>query len=479
MTPPTDSIRCHLLVIFAAALVAIASARDYPGGWNDGSRLATVESLVERGTWAIDDSPFLATTQDKLFIDGHYYSDKSPVPAVLMAGEYFFWRTITGLTAHSRPDRFCQFLTLGTSGLAYVLAVWSIFRLGRPMRLPLGLRLILTASFAVATVAPAYIRHVNNHMLLLGVTAILLVEAVWLGHEGRRAPMMRLIGIGTLTGLAYTIDLGAGPVILLGAGCHVLFRCGWRAALIVGAAALPWVASHHALNYLIGGTWVPANANPEYLSWPGSPFDSTTMTGGWNHASVGAFALYAVDLLIGKRGFLGHNLALYLAVPATIWSLWTLSRKRQRGERPELVLATGWCVGVWLLYAATSTNYSGACCSVRWFVPLLAPGYFVLAVFLRERPEFRRDFVVLSLWGAAMSPLMWWKGPWMLRMVPQYWVFVGGAAASWGVVRWLDWRRAYTQDTGSVSRRLGDTSTPGQRPRSQSAISSTAKRSVA
>src|SRR5207248_10732381 len=111
-----------------------------------------------------------------------------------------------------------------------------------------------------------------NHMLLLGVTAALMIELIWLGRATGRAPIVRLLGIGTLAGLAYTIDLGAGPVILLGAGCHVLFRCGWQAAVIVVAAALPWVGSHHALNHLIGGTWKPANANPEYLSWPGSPF---------------------------------------------------------------------------------------------------------------------------------------------------------------------------------------------------------------
>src|SRR5437868_3611985 len=83
------------IVILGAAAVAVVSARSYVGGWNDGSRLATVESLVDRGTWAIDDSQFVrptddsgAGTLDKLRIDGRYYSDKSPVPALLMAGEY-------------------------------------------------------------------------------------------------------------------------------------------------------------------------------------------------------------------------------------------------------------------------------------------------------------------------------------------------------------------------------------------------------
>ena len=42
-----------------AVAIAIVSARDLAGGWNDGSRLATVESLVDYHTLAIDDSAFV------------------------------------------------------------------------------------------------------------------------------------------------------------------------------------------------------------------------------------------------------------------------------------------------------------------------------------------------------------------------------------------------------------------------------------
>jgi hypothetical protein len=56
--------------------------------WNDASRLATVESLVDFHTWQIDQSVFQPLTGDKLFIHGHYYSDKSPVPALAMAALY-------------------------------------------------------------------------------------------------------------------------------------------------------------------------------------------------------------------------------------------------------------------------------------------------------------------------------------------------------------------------------------------------------
>ena len=98
-------------VLTAALVVALVSARPYAGSWNDGSRLATVESLVDHGTLAIDHSIFVQVpqrqhvddpgpypaddpllqqhgTRDRLLIRGHFYSDKSPVPALLMAGLY-------------------------------------------------------------------------------------------------------------------------------------------------------------------------------------------------------------------------------------------------------------------------------------------------------------------------------------------------------------------------------------------------------
>lgn len=94
-----------------ALVVAAIGARPYAGGWNDGSRLAAVESLIDRGTLAIDESVFCGTpqrlieaghlpyfaddpalipfgTKDKLFIRGQFHSDKPPFVSILMAGAY-------------------------------------------------------------------------------------------------------------------------------------------------------------------------------------------------------------------------------------------------------------------------------------------------------------------------------------------------------------------------------------------------------
>ncbi len=430
-----------------AVLLAAFSARPFAGGWNDGSRLAAVESLIDAHTLAIDHSVFVQVppppqpapypadepvllrhgTLDKLFISGHYYSDKSPVPAVLLAGSYQLLKWATGWTARTHPDHFCRAMTLASSGLAYVLAVLGVYVLGGRLRLGLSLRLLLAASFGLATVALPYTAHVNNHILLLGVTTWLTVSVHSLAEESRqgRVGSWRLILLGLLAGLGYTIDLGVGPVLLV---CTLLFvvACFRRItpAAIVIAAALPWLALHHALNHAVGGTWGPANAVAEYFRWPGSPFSASNLTGGWAHAGPGSFLLYAASMLFGKRGFFGHNLPLFLLLPA----LAPLLRLRRR--RPEVWWALGCCAGAWLLYAATSNNSSGQCLSIRWFVPLLAPAYLLLALALRVFPKFRIAFVLLSAWGCMLVLLMR-EGPWTKHVVPGFWILQAAALLSW------------------------------------------------
>src|SRR5262249_53593481 len=127
-TPQRDSFFTGAAVLLGAALVALLSARDYAGGGDDVSRRAPADNLVDHHTLAIDDSAFL-NTGDKLYIRGHYYSDKSPVPALLMAGLYEAVEACGGPTVREGIDDFCWCMTVCSSGLAYVAAVWCVWRL--------------------------------------------------------------------------------------------------------------------------------------------------------------------------------------------------------------------------------------------------------------------------------------------------------------------------------------------------------------
>ena len=112
---------------------------------------------------------------------------------------------------------------------------------------------------------------------------------------------------------------------------------------------------------------------------------------------------------------------------------------------PQSVCFGLWGLAVWLLYAALSTNYGGTCCTVRWFVPLLAPAYFWLALLLRDWPQYRIDFVVLSVWGAVLGVFFWPGGPFgayydeaTFPIFPYvFWTVLAAALLTWAACRAL------------------------------------------
>src|SRR5262249_61542726 len=106
---------------------------------------------------------------------------------------------------------------------------------------------------------------------------------------------------------------------------------------------------------------------------------------GYSRHGPGKLLVYALALLLGKQGFVCHNLALFLLLPAMRVLL-----RRSTPHRPELTFALGWCIATWLLYAVLSNNYGGACCSVRWVFCLPSPRGFLSAGCFRQAPPLIR-----------------------------------------------------------------------------------------
>ena len=185
------------------------------------------------------------------------------------------------------------------------------------------------------------------------------------------------------------------------------------------------------MNYAVGHVWVPLGMVPEYLDWPGSPFNRANMTGLARH-DAGWVMLYARDMLIGPEGFLLCNLPLLLAVAAG-W----LVLLRPDPDRIELAVLAGWCVLVWAIYAVLSDNLSGWCLSMRWFVPFVVPGFWLLARLLAQWRIFRLDFVVLLCGGLVLGWRMWLLGPWEPFPQPRLWEVVRPTLWTWGAVRLL------------------------------------------
>ena len=65
--------------------------------WQEESRMAAIQTLVEQGTFVIDHTEF-NRTGDKVFVNDHFYSDKTPILSVAAAGGYWILHHVFGLT---------------------------------------------------------------------------------------------------------------------------------------------------------------------------------------------------------------------------------------------------------------------------------------------------------------------------------------------------------------------------------------------
>ncbi len=456
------------IVLIAASIVAAVSALPFAGSWNDGASLASVECLVDYQTFAIDQSiyvdcsrtnrqaatPYSANeprlnrrgTLDRVLVDGRFYAAKPPVPMLLMAAPYKVVQGCTGLTARRSPGAFAYAITLLSSGVAYVVAVFCIYQLARRQLRSTRMVLLLSGSFAVGSLALVYSRHVNTHILQLEAVAALLLTMQVFAERVRsgKIPWLLAVTLGTLTGLAFVMDQGVGPVLVVCVFPLVAWRCwplrkpGVLLFLIFLSSASPWIVAQLALNFQLGHTIAPINSVPEYFAWEGSPWNVETMSGNYSHPNLFSAAVYSLDLLYGKHGFLLHSPVLLGSVVAVFY---LLLKHRRLPETAELWFCLCFCVGSWLLYSWGSNNYSGQCVSIRWFLPLLAPGYFIAVIHLRERPDAWPHYLILLSWGMLLGVLMWWQGPWTARMIPGYWFILALLLVTWLLYGWNAWRR--------------------------------------
>jgi hypothetical protein len=217
------------------------------GSFNDRSRLAAIESRVARGTWIIDESPF-SRTVDRIFVDGHFYSDKPPVLTFIASGVYTVLHRGFHLSLDASPCDFDQppchcrafcdddpdwayyLLTLTLVGLPSALMLALFYDLTGDLGLGNPAALLLTATLGLATQVFPYSTVLNSHVpaaacLLAGFYALLRSHKLDSQSDGDGPPdrargrMRDIRGLaasawlfiaGLLTALAVTFDLGSG-----------------------------------------------------------------------------------------------------------------------------------------------------------------------------------------------------------------------------------------------------------------------------
>ena len=383
------------IILFVAFLLLWAMlTKVHTYSWQEESRMATVQALVEQGTFVIDHTPF-NRTGDKVFVNGHFYSDKTPLLSVAAAGVYSILRNGFGLTldpAICVPDedtsacrafgpagvRLTAFywLTLifmgGSSALLVALFWKAMIGWGWSGLVSTGLAIALGLASPIAPYSIVFAGHVPAALCLFAGFMLLARchSEPCSGEEShetlRRCAAQgdrRLFWAGVLVSLSANIDLTLAAFIIA-FGVWALLKHRARGLLFALGAGVPFAVSA-AINYWAAGTIVPLYFDPNAYDFYGTVLNKTV--GGTDGFYSLDFGLrYTYNLLIGQRGLFSFT---PLLVYALIGVGLTLRDRRSPLRGLSAAVIAAWIAFTLYLIFRTD-NFGGVAWGTRWFVPI-------------------------------------------------------------------------------------------------------------
>jgi hypothetical protein len=394
--------------VVSIVLVALLT-RTTPESAHEYSRLGTVDSLVERGTYRLDESIFIDTL-DKIYRDGHYYSHQTPLLATLTAPVYAVLR-VPGLKFNNRGRLVVTYLfSLLTNGLALALTAvvfWQVLGLAGTSA---PWRHVLAVLLPFSTWLLPYAIVANNHgvsALLLAVAGHALLQIEWHGVTPGRvrvlAAALGMVAAVELLPLISFVPLSIGYLLTR----RDVAPARWRDLSLLLIAPL---ALQAGINIAITGDVIPAGFHHELFNYPGSAFTADHLTGSVKHDSTAAVLAYAWTALFVGRGYFVFAPVLLLAIVAGIleWRWWA----RARGA--HLVLLGGAMLS--LAAALLTTNhYGGGAVGFR-HATYLAPALLMMLLPWLAAGDTRRYrfaiVVILSTISAASIIAFAVPNPW-------------------------------------------------------------------
>ncbi|HEX7378450.1 MAG TPA: hypothetical protein VF278_15130 [Pirellulales bacterium] len=420
---------------------------------NDRSRWATVRSLVELGTYQIDEivrQPNWDTIDMVKHDDlgrpapaaeeGHLYSSKPPLLATLMAGPYWLVHKLTGATLADRPYAIGRGLLLLFNVLPMAIYFAVVARLIERFGTSDWGRLFVMAGAAFGTFLSTFVVTINNH-LTAAVAAALALDAalrIWYDEE-RRARWF--VSAGVFSAFTAANELPA-LAFFAAVATGLLYKVPAKTLSAFLPAALLVLAAAEGTNYLAHHSWIPPYAHWKAGdNWYDYQFlrDGKVRDSYWSKPAGRSpidqgepdQAIYAFHALIGHHG-------IFSLTP--IWLLSFLGMgmfclRRSPDWRALGVLLTSVslvCVVFYLLRPLEQRNYGGMTSGFRWvfwFAPLWLLGMLPMADWMASRRAWRGvALVLLALSVLSVSYPTWnpWVHPWLLDYLQsQQWVGLG------------------------------------------------------
>lgn len=325
---------------------------------NTASRYATIESLVDYGTYFIDDSQYVHTI-DKKKVGDHYISSKPPLLPTYGAGVYWVYQKLTGQTIAENEGNVVRLVTFFTSFLSHAVFLIYLYRFCLTFFRRRLTVLVTTAAGCFSFLGVAYATAINNHSIGATLALVGLFHAY---RAGKGSPGYKdWILAGFWLGVNGAVDLTCLAFVPT-VGLYLLLK-DWRKALVAfGFAALPGLLSLSLLNYHITGSIKPFYSNSELQNFSDNYFK-------YHRSGIDALRepkhIYAWNVLLGHHG-------VFSMTPLLGFGLYELIRHiKNRTYLRESLVVLSVLLMVFYFYIFRTRNYGGWCVGMRWLVPFM------------------------------------------------------------------------------------------------------------
>ena len=408
---------------------------------NDRSRLATVRSLVEYGTYEIDqvvdqrgwDTIDMVMHRNR---DGEMrrYSSKPPLLATLIAGEYWVIHKLTGATLGDRPYDIGRFLLFTVNVLPLVLAFYLLAQIVERLGASHWGRMFAMAVFTLGTFLNTFAVVINNHLPGAVSITIALYAAVRIWWDGERR--LRYFALaGFFAAFAATCELPALSFFGL-LGLALLFTAP-RQTLIAGVPGAAVVAAaFFGTNYIAHDSWRPpymhrSKTDPEdnwydytYVDSHGRYRESYWREGNKIGLDRGepSIAKYAWNLTFGHHGIFSLTPVWLLTAAGLVLGWMNRGDPKLRGLMAFIATLSVICLLFYIFRPLEDRNYGGMTSGFRWmfwFAPMWAVA--MLPAVDRMRRNWQYALALLMLATSVLSAAYPTWNPWTHPWIYHYW----------------------------------------------------------
>ncbi|MDX2035834.1 MAG: hypothetical protein SFX72_04225 [Isosphaeraceae bacterium] len=443
---------------------------------NDISRWCTVWSLLERGTYRIDDCPWQNKTQDKVFkalpnaAPGddakHFYSSKPPLLPTIIAGILYPFRVATGvpLDAHVLQKRVERTylkedpIELGKYELVTETppdARWSVYVFYfKPIIIllnivPFAILLIRFARYldrttehdwtwfialsaaAFATPLTVFLTTLNNH-IVAAWSAYFAAEAlmkIWANSRTSDHPA----GGATFAAAGFFGAFCACNELPAAAFGALLFFCcvasdPRRTLLYFVPAAVVPLTAFFITQYQATGGWIPVYSEFGTASYTGYEWSywNTPLEMDWFDKHPEPKALYLFHMMLGHHGMFSLT-PIFLC---SLIAMFGVAFGKPGAIRSLARLTIGLSALVIGFYVYKTNNYGGSTQGLRWLF-WIYPFWLMLLPPALDAARARRGLrlgvyalFALSVFSVGYGMRSPWTHPWVLDMLEHLDVYV-------------------------------------------------------